>query len=544
MKYQDVLKRFVSQQAQLLQEKQMEQQLKEQMLAAKAQALGSFIPGERQSPQEEYSETEHNPFEEGQEYKAGGIHIDPSKKGTFKAQATRMGMSIQEAASHILNNKEKYSSAMVKKANFAKNFAKEEGGMIKYPDGGDIRSVIENTSGPRNLSEYYDESEEKFIRPRITGNEPEDYEDFLRFSETAPPNRRPRPDYKYGDSNEYDHYGLWDSLGKPKDFKQALEFLPDWKPDPYDGMYHGFSTNPKTGVFLKAGKPGLKPGDTTWMETSGFELHPHAHTHNLVFDVEMDRFRYLPKEKKQGGEMIRRADGSYSQRGLWDNIRANKGSGKKPTKEMLEQERRINNKYPDGGPIKSMIENTSGPRAEEVDVPLDYQSFIESDVYQPNEKEKIFDTWGEGDNQRTIKGAFYRKDGDKMAIDRLKALYPDGITREEPYDYFNGMHRKFQNELLNTSVNDYANYKDSFLKNEIEGDIPKYADTEDIVKKAYEHNLKNNYDDTDIITSYLNEQAKKQGLGKYDYMSKFYNGSSDAAVARQLLEDYKKKVKK
>ena len=46
----------------------------------------------------------------------------------------------------------------------------------------------------------------------------------------------------------------------------------------------------------------------------------------------------------QGGEMIRRADGSYSRRGLWDNIRANKGSGKKPTKEMLEQERKIKSK--------------------------------------------------------------------------------------------------------------------------------------------------------------------------------------------------------
>lgn len=43
----------------------------------------------------------------------------------------------------------------------------------------------------------------------------------------------------------------------------------------------------------------------------------------------------------EGGEMIRRADGSYSQRGLWDNIRANRGSGKKPTKQMLEQERKI-----------------------------------------------------------------------------------------------------------------------------------------------------------------------------------------------------------
>jgi len=40
-------------------------------------------------------------------------------------------------------------------------------------------------------------------------------------------------------------------------------------------------------------------------------------------------------------EMIKRADGSYSQRGLWDNIRANVGSGKAPSKEMLKQEKKI-----------------------------------------------------------------------------------------------------------------------------------------------------------------------------------------------------------
>jgi hypothetical protein len=58
-------------------------------------------------------------------YKKGNtIKIDPEKKGTFKAQATKMGMDVQEAASHILANKNKYSSKMVKKANFAKNFAK------------------------------------------------------------------------------------------------------------------------------------------------------------------------------------------------------------------------------------------------------------------------------------------------------------------------------------------------------------------------------------------------------------------------------------
>jgi len=46
-------------------------------------------------------------------------------------------------------------------------------------------------------------------------------------------------------------------------------------------------------------------------------------------------------EMYKDGGMIKRADGSYSQRGLWDNIRANAGSGKKPTKEMLQQEKKI-----------------------------------------------------------------------------------------------------------------------------------------------------------------------------------------------------------
>jgi hypothetical protein len=49
----------------------------------------------------------------------------------------------------------------------------------------------------------------------------------------------------------------------------------------------------------------------------------------------------LQKRINKNGGMIKRADGSMSKRGLWDNIRKNKGSGKKPTAEMLKQERKI-----------------------------------------------------------------------------------------------------------------------------------------------------------------------------------------------------------
>jgi len=40
-------------------------------------------------------------------------------------------------------------------------------------------------------------------------------------------------------------------------------------------------------------------------------------------------------------KMLKRKDGSVSQKGLWDNIRENAGSGKKPTAAMLKQEKKI-----------------------------------------------------------------------------------------------------------------------------------------------------------------------------------------------------------
>jgi hypothetical protein len=65
------------------------------------------------------------------------------------------------------------------------------------------------------------------------------------------------------------------------------------------------------------------------------------------------------KTFKMGGNLIKRADGSYSQRGLWDNIRANKGSGKQPTKEMLAQEKKIKgNEYKMGGNFTEYHGNT------------------------------------------------------------------------------------------------------------------------------------------------------------------------------------------
>ena len=44
---------------------------------------------------------------------------------------------------------------------------------------------------------------------------------------------------------------------------------------------------------------------------------------------------------KNSMELLKRKDGSVSKRGLWDNIRDAKGSGKKPTKAMLAEAKKI-----------------------------------------------------------------------------------------------------------------------------------------------------------------------------------------------------------
>lgn len=100
-----------------------------------------------------------NPYAEGTGSQAimehgGSIHIKPENRGKFTASAKRAGMGVQEFASHVLANKEDYSSTQVKRANFARNAAKwgedglsmEQGNQMNILDGGKAEQI----SGPDN----------------------------------------------------------------------------------------------------------------------------------------------------------------------------------------------------------------------------------------------------------------------------------------------------------------------------------------------------------------------------------------------------------
>lgn len=82
---------------------------------------------------------EYQDMAEAESIFAGGgqIHIDPSKKGTFTAAAKKHGMGVQEFASKVLANPNRYSEAMRKKAQFARN-AKS----FKHAFGGDLNNNV------------------------------------------------------------------------------------------------------------------------------------------------------------------------------------------------------------------------------------------------------------------------------------------------------------------------------------------------------------------------------------------------------------------
>jgi hypothetical protein len=79
-----------------------------------------------------------------------GIEIKPENKGKFTAWAKKRGMTVSEAANKVMSNKDRYTTDIVKMANFAKNAAgwnKEYGGDVDNPMGYIMRSMANFQTG-------------------------------------------------------------------------------------------------------------------------------------------------------------------------------------------------------------------------------------------------------------------------------------------------------------------------------------------------------------------------------------------------------------
>ena len=170
------------------------------------------------------------------------------------------------------------------------------------------------------------------------------------------------------DKGKWDTINLTDKSGA-NTVAQGVAATKQWhidNPNSYgNGGYTVQRSNDRKGkTHVVTGPDGTKKyfGDPTMGEKDNSENGKEAfyarHKHNLDSNPYFRAYAratwenggYMPSNDYASGGMIKRADGSYSQRGLWDNIRANKGSGKEPTKEMLAQERKIRaNEHAFGG---------------------------------------------------------------------------------------------------------------------------------------------------------------------------------------------------
>lgn len=186
--------------------------------------------------------------------KGGKIHIKPSKRGTFTAAAKRHGKSVQSFASQVLANKEDYSPAMVKKANFARNASK-----WKHADGGPLKKGK--------------------------------YEDWYK---TVPADRNDTTSYNLKRAYElapYDELEAW-RTSPIKDLEEGKNHL------------RSVYLNPNTGVyeFMKSKNHPTLHFETDWYNSND----PEAVKFRKDYDLDMsgDYYKYVPKKKAFGGDLL------------------------------------------------------------------------------------------------------------------------------------------------------------------------------------------------------------------------------------------------
>ena len=183
----------------------------------------------------------------------GPINIKKKNRGKFTESANRAGMGVQEYARHILANKDKYSSTLVKRANFARNF-----GGRKHAEGGPIKNIP--------------------------------FEDWYK---TVPTDRNDTTSYNLRRAYElapYNELEAWrtssvKALNSGKNHLRSVYLNPD------TGIYE----------FMKSKNHPTLHFETDWYNSNDPEAIKFRNNYNL--DMNGDYYKYVPKKKAFGGEL-------------------------------------------------------------------------------------------------------------------------------------------------------------------------------------------------------------------------------------------------
>lgn len=298
-----------------------------------------------------------------------GIYIKPSKRGTFTAAAKKRGMGVQEFAGKVMANKEDYSSAMVKKANFARNAA-------KWKKGQAYQSIAPDTPGglpmpgPEDRANLIDLGIVMPPQPRLYNTPGFDERPPLEQADPAVPMTAGERAASIGlGPDRWMHSEPWEKEAQKKyDSSRKVQrnydtdLLKVTPGEEYQNWYKkkwgNIPYEKNAGAWLLGGlafaSRFLREDTPRYYNRPEDEEYYNPYPSGIRGSqaISQSGGTYISGtgiKMAKAGQMIKRKDGSYSRRGLWDNIRANRGSGRKPTKEMLRQERKIKAKEAEAG---------------------------------------------------------------------------------------------------------------------------------------------------------------------------------------------------
>ena len=227
-----------------------------------------------------------------------GIHIKPENKGKFTATKKATGKSTEELT-HSKNPVTK------KRAVFAQNAAK-----WKHED------------GSKNVKSFPDLNKDGKVSRA----------DVLVGRGVIPAKKMQMGTKSTKATKDSTKFFKNDFFDKRKDQLEAEK----------KGYSENYETNKRT---FQKGEAARKAGEDLKRQANkgkaGFDRNGYPIDEKMCGSKGMKYAEGTKSIKFKKKPMMKRADGSTSQRGLWDNIRANKGSGKKPTPEMLKQEKKI-----------------------------------------------------------------------------------------------------------------------------------------------------------------------------------------------------------
>ena len=183
----------------------------------------------------------------------GPINIKKKNRGKFTESANRAGMGVQEYARHVLANKDKYSSTLVKRANFARNTAG-----WKHAEGGPIKNIS--------------------------------FEDWYK---TVPTDRNDTTTYNLRRAYElapFDELEAW-RTSSVKDLNSGKNHLRSVYLNPDTGIYE----------FMKSKNHPTLHFETDWYNSNDSEAIKFRNNYDL--DMRGDYYKYVPKKKAFGGEL-------------------------------------------------------------------------------------------------------------------------------------------------------------------------------------------------------------------------------------------------